>query len=265
MHALNYNHIHMTIPSENWPRGLHSSFDKATRSTCGGCFRLSFPGLLTVVHVHTQLVCVSDCSAQSLTQPTRAIARVVEEICFYVLTYEILTARLEVSDIGVSGQASHRKSGEVSEESSSSSSDAGNVHSLSAHEKKVFEGVQGWWEQASRHDGPLIVGRPFSSDHSSLTFNSEGQGTVLLLGAQRFLSDVARHIRDQIEATLEPIEQFMAHAKVEQPRGHAANVLLHPCVSAGAANIIEKCTTECNERAGRDGRPTSVAALCQNP
>ena len=96
MHALNYHHIHMTIPSENWPRGLHSSFDKATRSTCGGCFRLSFPGFLTVVHVHTQLVCVSDCSAQSLTQPTRAIARVVEEICFWVLTYEILTARLDV-------------------------------------------------------------------------------------------------------------------------------------------------------------------------
>ena len=98
--------------------------------------------------------------------------------------------------------------------------------------RELPAGIKDGWEQAARHDGLFITGRPHSVDNATLDTDAGVIGTVFPVRDQKFQADFANSMRDKIAAALEPIEQPTALAEVVQPARRSASVLLQHHVSA---------------------------------
>ena len=101
--------------------------------------------------------------------------------------------------------------------------------------------MEDWWDQAERHDGLLVTGRPYCGDSDEIDFDFGGMDHLLLIRLS-FMAAFAIRCQDDIMDALEPTEKA-AHEKAEvrQPAGQAANVVLHRCVAVQAAHFSLLC------------------------
>ena len=59
----------------------------------------------------------------------------------------------------------------------------------------ALPGIEDWWAQTKRHDGLIIVGRPYSIDEESLETDIEGVGTIYPVEENKFLEDFAESVK----------------------------------------------------------------------
>ena len=104
-------------------------------------------------------------------------------------------------------------------------------------------GCEDWWENASRHDGLLVCGRPFDETVSKHTYahadlDLEEATNTMPIGTPTFLEDFLGSYATKLEHLLAKLIQIPVYADPGEPAVQVACLILRHCATQKVAHLM---------------------------